>query len=195
MMHVTLMPSLPHFLKQRIGKAAHRKFGGAVAGHVRRCRWCRPAGNVHDVARCCRFICGSTARVQKKVPCTLVSNIGFQSSDPKAVDWPGNAQAGVVDQHVDFRAQLAQGVGEGFGHGVLVAHVAFKKLKPVVRQTFGGSAAPAGHGRAAGQQGFDGGAANSFAGAGHDGDFTVEVHLSLRKLRHVNAQYEFAAAS
>ena len=113
----------------------------------------------------------------------------------EAVDGAGNAQAGIVYQHVDFGAKLAQGVSEGFGHGVLVAHVAFEKLETLVHQALGGGAAPAGHGGPTRQQGFNGGAANSFARAGHDGGFAGKVHLSLKKIKDANALYEFAAAS
>ena len=91
----------------------------------------------------------------------------------EAIDRAGHAQAGVVDEYVHVGPQFAQGVGEGFGHGVLVAHVALEKLEPLVRQALGGGAAPAGHGGPARQQGFDGGAANSFACAGYDGSFAA----------------------
>jgi hypothetical protein len=84
---------------------------------------------------------------------------------------------------VNVRTQLKLGIGESFGNGMLVLHVALEKLETVVRQAFGRAAGPAGHGGPTGQQSFDGGAANSFAGAGHDGNFTGKVHLSLGKVR------------
>jgi len=97
--------------------------------------------------------------------------LGFES-----VDGAKNPYPRIVDQGVNFRTQFAQRVGEGFGHGVLVAHVAGEELETVVVQAFGGGAAPAGHGGPAGQQSLGGGAANAAAHARYDGNFPTQVH-------------------
>ena len=112
-----------HLLHQRLAEGVEAGLGGAVGGAAGKRVLPGQAADVDDPAGRRALRCGIAAWQQWKTPVRLVSISRDHSSGVMLGDRPADADAGVVDEHVEAAEALHRRV-DGAAHGGAVAHVA-----------------------------------------------------------------------